>query len=242
MCVGASSTPPSSEAPTPLPIHVSRWVLLEGIQRVQLSPCRYRRRGIYIRCLHEMRRSPGIPCPPTQPPLLRAFCSGVLSSQIYAVRRKGAWERRRSASLPAPSLGIGRLAAKGHIEELATRGELSFRRNESSSRVDSSPPVSSLHGALSLLKTRECPQNCAAPQLPSGIKRRSTKVELGDRKVAVARSRLGGSLGGGKFFAGEGSCAVVAPVGVREVLPVGARAPSDECMVLDEDDDMPFYV
>ena len=46
-----------------------------------------------------------------------------------------------------------------------------------------SPSGARLHGAFSPVKTREWSQNGAALQLPSDIKRRSAKIELGDSRL-----------------------------------------------------------
>ena len=92
------------------------------------------------------------------------------------------------------------------------------RRKDSSTRVESSPCLHTLHGTPSPVKTRAGSQNGAAPRLHSDMHGRSPKVALGVRKVAVARSGPGGSLVGGHNSAAEGSCAVVATVGVGGVL------------------------
>ena len=115
------------------------------------------------------------------------------------------------------------------------------KRKDSSTRVDSSPRLPTLHGTSSPVKTRAGSQNGAAPRLPSDMQGRSAKVALRSREVAVARSGLGGSLGGGDTSAAGGSCAVVATVGVRGVLPAVARAVrpcSPEDRVTLEDVDM----
>ena len=71
------------------------------------------------------------------------------------------------------------------------------RRKDISTRVDSSPFVPTLHGTPSPVKTRAGSQNGAAPRLLSDMQGRSAKAGPGSRKVAVAKSELGGSLGGG---------------------------------------------
>ena len=79
------------------------------------------------------------------------------------------------------------------------------KRKDNSTRVDGSPRLPTLHNTPSPVKTRAGSQNGPVLRLPSDMQGSSANVELGSRKVAVARSGLGGSLGVGDNSAAESS-------------------------------------